>query len=122
MTDCENCPGGDDHIHALQPTFAETRITIDGDQVLFPRPLRPHNICVEKLANVDFDADPVEIGAGQMLMAWDAESCKLRRAVLPCPVVVEWDQTSTVGPPEGCLLYTSPSPRDQRGSRMPSSA
>ena len=25
-------------------------------------------------------------------------------------------------PPETCLLYTSPSPRDQRGSRMPSSA
>ena len=24
--------------------------------------------------------------------------------------------------PVGCLLYTSPSPRDQRGSRMPSSA
>ena len=24
--------------------------------------------------------------------------------------------------PDGCLLYTSPSPRDQRGSRMPSSA
>ena len=24
--------------------------------------------------------------------------------------------------PTGCLLYTSPSPRDQRGSRMPSSA
>ena len=23
---------------------------------------------------------------------------------------------------DGCLLYTSPSPRDQRGSRMPSSA
>ena len=23
---------------------------------------------------------------------------------------------------EACLLYTSPSPRDQRGSRMPSSA
>ena len=26
------------------------------------------------------------------------------------------------GNPQGCLLYTSPSPRDQRGSRMPSSA
>ena len=26
------------------------------------------------------------------------------------------------GLPEPCLLYTSPSPRDQRGSRMPSSA
>ena len=25
-------------------------------------------------------------------------------------------------PPRSCLLYTSPSPRDQRGSRMPSSA
>ena len=26
------------------------------------------------------------------------------------------------GYPTDCLLYTSPSPRDQRGSRMPSSA
>ena len=29
---------------------------------------------------------------------------------------------ATVSHPEICLLYTSPSPRDQRGSRMPSSA
>ena len=29
---------------------------------------------------------------------------------------------SIVGEGAGCLLYTSPSPRDQRGSRMPSSA
>ena len=28
----------------------------------------------------------------------------------------------TPGIPDSCLLYTSPSPRDQRGSRMPSSA
>ena len=27
-----------------------------------------------------------------------------------------------IGTPMACLLYTSPSPRDQRGSRMPSSA
>ena len=27
-----------------------------------------------------------------------------------------------IGVPKRCLLYTSPSPRDQRGSRMPSSA
>ena len=27
-----------------------------------------------------------------------------------------------LGPSGCCLLYTSPSPRDQRGSRMPSSA
>ena len=31
-------------------------------------------------------------------------------------------QRSLVAPPHACLLYTSPSPRDQRGSRMPSSA
>ena len=28
----------------------------------------------------------------------------------------------TANDPNSCLLYTSPSPRDQRGSRMPSSA
>ena len=28
----------------------------------------------------------------------------------------------TTGEFKNCLLYTSPSPRDQRGSRMPSSA
>ena len=32
---------------------------------------------------------------------------------------VPWKHQET---PMGCLLYTSPSPRDQRGSRMPSSA
>ena len=32
------------------------------------------------------------------------------------------DAAHYVGPDRRCLLYTSPSPRDQRGSRMPSSA
>ena len=32
-----------------------------------------------------------------------------------------WNSAQTVTV-TGCLLYTSPSPRDQRGSRMPSSA
>ena len=36
-------------------------------------------------------------------------------------LLVEDDQI-TVGTVDTCLLYTSPSPRDQRGSRMPSSA
>ena len=31
-------------------------------------------------------------------------------------------QTMPTGYVDSCLLYTSPSPRDQRGSRMPSSA
>ena len=33
-----------------------------------------------------------------------------------------WDLTKAGKKPKACLLYTSPSPRDQRGSRMPSSA
>ena len=32
------------------------------------------------------------------------------------------DELRPLVDPDGCLLYTSPSPRDQRGSRMPSSA
>ena len=32
------------------------------------------------------------------------------------------DNSNTSGTAPACLLYTSPSPRDQRGSRMPSSA
>ena len=39
-------------------------------------------------------------------------------------VLRERGMTDTILPHaiKGCLLYTSPSPRDQRGSRMPSSA
>ena len=33
-----------------------------------------------------------------------------------------WEDAATFGSGYACLLYTSPSPRDQRGSRMPSSA
>ena len=37
-------------------------------------------------------------------------------------VMTENHLTARLPTPETCLLYTSPSPRDQRGSRMPSSA
>ena len=56
--------------------------------------------------------------------AASAEAAQQRLAVATDPqirstrvtAVHAWDQMNT------CLLYTSPSPRDQRGSRMPSSA
>ena len=37
-------------------------------------------------------------------------------------VDLSFSQVLTLGLYASCLLYTSPSPRDQRGSRMPSSA
>ena len=41
----------------------------------------------------------------------------------PAGIVTEHNHTrSKAGLFDVCLLYTSPSPRDQRGSRMPSSA
>ena len=39
-----------------------------------------------------------------------------------CVAVMDGDKPRVIENSEGCLLYTSPSPRDQRGSRMPSSA
>ena len=41
-------------------------------------------------------------------------------AVVVQPDIIE--PSSAIEQPDSCLLYTSPSPRDQRGSRMPSSA
>ena len=77
-------------------------------------------------------------GCGKTALAWWAATQARVRAVHPGGVV--WiSLTPTTGAAalvasvlsclaeegaaaEDCLLYTSPSPRDQRGSRMPSSA
>ena len=48
-----------------------------------------------------------------------------RRTLSSLEAVAEVGASSSEAPaaiPMACLLYTSPSPRDQRGSRMPSSA
>ena len=41
-------------------------------------------------------------------------------SIIEKEIEIAKDQLRAEGKP--CLLYTSPSPRDQRGSRMPSSA
>ena len=38
------------------------------------------------------------------------------------PKHCDYGSDDVITDPDACLLYTSPSPRDQRGSRMPSSA
>ena len=61
---------------------------------------RPHGAPTEDNFRIEEISLP-ELSDGQILVANDVMS---------------------VDPYMRCLLYTSPSPRDQRGSRMPSSA
>ena len=49
------------------------------------------------------------------------EEASLVSSLSPREIVSELDRF-VVGQNKACLLYTSPSPREQRGSRMPSSA
>ena len=49
-----------------------------------------------------------------------AQGVALSGQYFDCPTVIVMPDTSPAI--KTCLLYTSPSPRDQRGSRMPSSA
>ena len=50
------------------------------------------------------------------LKAWDDHQTNTEAALINTQL------TALAGKEYICLLYTSPSPRDQRGSRMPSSA
>ena len=47
---------------------------------------------------------------------------KEREVMLRAAPHIIWPMRFVLPYDKGCLLYTSPSPRDQRGSRMPSSA
>ena len=58
--------------------------------------------------------DAVRADLKSLKAAW-TESADLRRLAVS-PVIAAPDQA------KGCLLYTSPSPRDRTRSRMPSSA
>ena len=61
-------------------------------------------------------------------LAIDAVNCELdaepvARIIHPSlPPLAKLDDDGLLSPPHICLLYTSPSPRDMRRSRMPSSA
>ena len=51
-----------------------------------------------------------------------AQDCKLKSKLEILNLVKTSHPQLALKQNEFCLLYTSPSPRDQRGSRMPSSA
>ena len=50
------------------------------------------------------------------------ETCRITRGQTQALSELNPENFDGLAIPGGCLLYTSPSPRDQRGSRMPSSA
>ena len=71
-------------------------------------------------------ADHVEIHITSDAMA-DAKSDHIQSFETRRDVLLDWIEAhapnrATVHQLEDCLLYTSPSPRDKRQSRMPSSA
>ena len=72
------------------------------------------------IAEIETDKATMEVEAvddgkiGQLLVAEGTEGVKVNT---PIALLVDTNET-----PHACLLYTSPSPRDGRISRMPSSA
>ena len=71
--------------------------------------LRVESLAVAEGESVDFD---------QILMVSDGNNVSIGNPLLSDAVVTG----KVVNHGRGCLLYTSPSPRDKRQSRMPSSA
>ena len=62
----------------------------------------------------------LEVEFARLARQYDASLAQLRRKV--ASLMGEARRGSVLDLLQLCLLYTSPSPRDQRGSRMPSSA
>ena len=69
-----------------------------------------------------------EIGGGYLIWLWLREGQPSWLGVIGGLILILYGVIATLqtfptfGRVYACLLYTSPSPRDQRGSRMPSSA
>ena len=83
------------------------------------------NMAQEASAQTDADRQPIRIKSAIVSIAESVDLPAERSGVL-VELKVAPGQTVTKGQlvakVKDCLLYTSPSPRDQRGSRMPSSA
>ena len=66
---------------------------------------------------------PIVIGVFYFIMTFfNKRAIEYAEANKPKKVEKPEIKTKIATPTKICLLYTSPSPRDQRGSRMPSSA
>ena len=66
--------------------------------------------------------DVIVVGAGHAGCEAAVAAANMGSKVMLATMNMQTIAQMSCNPAMGCLLYTSPSPRDQRGSRMPSSA
>ena len=104
-------------LQGQEVTLSDVPVSIDGEQLAYPY---LGGIIAGQFSNIDINLDGIDD-----LLIYD------RLGGTVSPLISDgqsysYDPTfSDIFPrPQTwiCLLYTSPSPRDQRGSRMPSSA
>ena len=102
----------------VNPAIAQTNI-LDGDNVTVSSQASGETISTAAGVTSTVDDAPVVFIANDDVTLDNAGTL----------VTINGSQTVQAGPDtvgaiinNACLLYTSPSPRDQRGSRMPSSA
>ena len=82
-------------------------------------------IIARAAGKAEVEVGEIEIGSVDLAMIHDSGGPRRVAPILERLGVEVWDPEKMVVVTDHyvpCLLYTSPSPRDQRGSRMPSSA
>ena len=122
---CEGIVSSNASSHAKAPKGSPVEVKVlpdDGKRLDYVKELVTNLIKEE-------DLSPSQIA---ILSPWRKENTCLSdiESIARIPLtnsIEEWDSgngvlCTTIRAFKGCLLYTSPSPRDQRGSRMPSSA
>ena len=115
----------------LRVTKVASKIAAElGEEVEFT--IRFDNLSSKPVGNVTL----VDNLTGRLQYVPGSAECSLKATFIEKKneggsLLLRWEVTDPVKPFKGgiirfkckvCLLYTSPSPRDQRGSRMPSSA
>ena len=117
----------DGNERVIHPRFADTLFFWDQDKT---KKLIDH---LPELDNVLFQEKLGSVGDKvrrvKSLVAWlapnmgaDTASCELATDLCKCDLTTEIVKELAKMQGIACLLYTSPSPRDKRQSRMPSSA
>ena len=75
-----------------------------------------------EITNISYDSTR-KAGITQTFKAKDLNNDQMKKVFMPVPYNLGFDLNILVKlQDDGCLLYTSPSPRDSSKSRMPSSA